>query len=313
MSGRIRELWFTADSPMEEIPPVDIHLIESKHVDQTYKIEVLQPARPVGRPPEPVPVVYATDGNWTFEIFKALSYLMQLGQADVPNFILVGISYASDFPHAGMYLRIRDYTAPPYPYWDPGGIKPIFDESVRPAGKDFHGGDDFRTFIAEEVIPLVDENYPTIPEDRTYFGHSGGGYFGLYTLWTQPELFRNYIVSSPGLVYHGFMPDGHWTEHNHFGLKLVEDIITLDDALDGKRLYLSAGGEEEFEPALGGWQLTSGLLRASKLFRQARVPGLEVMTEIFPNETHMTAWPIAFMHGVQACLGTRRVRDPVYF
>ena len=36
------------------------------------------------------------------------------------------------------------------------------------------------------------------------------------------------------------------------------------------------------------------------------------MTEVIPGETHMTVWPVAFTHGVQAMLGTRRVVDVVY-
>ena len=41
------------------------------------------------------------------------------------------------------------------------------------------------------------------------------------------------------------------------------------------------------------------------LMKSARIAGLEFMTEEFPGETHMTVWPQAFIHGVQAVFGTR--------
>jgi predicted alpha/beta superfamily hydrolase len=307
--------WFLRDTPKQEIPPVETHLIDSKNVDQTYRIQVMQPARNNGEEPPRVPVVYATDANWTFDMFKALSYLIQLGEADSPPYILVGISYPSEFPHAGMILRGRDFTFPPYPKWNREKIPRKFDEVLEPreGSKDFFGGEDFRNFIHEELIPFVDARYPTISGDRTYFGHSGGGYFGLYTMFSRPEVFKNYIVSSPGLVYHGLAADGQILDHNNFGLELAQTFAEAGGTLEGTRLYLSAGAEEDWEPALMGWEVTSGAYRFAKLLKQLRIPGLELMFEAFPNETHMTAWPIAFMHGVQAMLGSRRVYDCVYF
>jgi predicted alpha/beta superfamily hydrolase len=305
-----------------EFPPVQTHLIESKHVDQTFRIQVMQPGREAGDD-TPLPVVYVTDGNWTFDLFKGLSYLLQVSEHDAPPFILVGIGYPSDAPHAGMILRIRDFTAPPYPEWKIESLRSHFGKMglthtlhegtlwPNEGAPWFHGGEGFRTFIADEAIPLVESTYAADPARRTYFGHSGGGFFGLYTLFSQPELFANYLVSSPGLVYHGEMPGLH-LENDTFGLRMAEDFIASGRSLEGKRLYLSAGGEEEFEPALGGWQIVSGLVRMSKILRSAQLPGLEVLTEVIPGETHMTVWPISFMHGVQAMLGTRKVVDVVY-
>jgi predicted alpha/beta superfamily hydrolase len=262
-----------------------------------------------------MPVVYATDGNWTFDLFKSLSYLLQMAAEDAPPYILVGIGYPGDTPHAGSRLRGRDFTAPPYPNYDRDAVAPRYEGTLmpQPGTRTFHGGADFRTFMCEELIPFIDQTYDTILGDRTYFGHSGGGYFGLFTLFTQPEAFRNYIVSSPGLIYHGELPDGSVRDNDDFAMRLAREFIASGKSLDGIKLYLSAGAEEEFEPALLGWQLTSGVYRMAKLLRDAEIPGLELMTEIFPAETHITSWPIAFCHGIQAVFGTRRIVGSVYF
>jgi uncharacterized protein len=301
-------------------PEIETHLIRSKYVQQTFKIQVMQPGQRRGQSAR-FPVVYVTDANWTFDMFKSIAYLLQLSEGESPPFILVGIGYPTEFPHAGLRLRLRDFTAPPYPIWGVGWadwlqarFNTYYEGILSPeAGtKDFHGGEDFRSFIGRELIPFVDEKYQTVPGDRTYFGHSGGGYFGLFTLFTQSQLFKNYIVSSPGVIYHGEAPGGIVYDNNEFGLQMVRDFSASGKSLDNVRLYLSAGAEEEFEPAVENWRLTSSVQRLAKVISDTAIPGLELMIEIFPGETHTTAWPIAFMHGVQAMFGTRRICRAVY-
>lgn len=305
------------------VPPVETHLIRSKHVDQTFKIQVMQPARPRGDTRR-YPVVYATDGNWTFDMFKAISYLLQMSTQDAPPYILVGIGYPGESPHAGMTLRARDFTALPYPKWAPKWSDEDWERPFRQSkyegvllpekgARNFHGGEYFRDFLGEELIPFIDGKYATTGNDgRTYFGHSGGGYLGLFTMLTRPQFFRNYIVSSPGVICHGEGPGGIKYDNYEFGPQIVRDFAASGRSLNGVKLYLSAGSEEEFESAIANWRLTSSLQRLAKVFKDVAIPDLEVMTEIFPGETHITVWPIAFTHGVQAMLGTRRVFRSVY-
>jgi uncharacterized protein len=301
------------------VPPVQTHLIASRHVSQTFRVQVMLPGLRKGDERR-FPVVYATDGNWTFDMFKSISYLLQgSAEGDAPPFILVGIGYPGDSPYAGGILRARDFTAPPYPTWGDEWLEQRRAESdwegvllPEEGTRNHHGGADFRNFIEEELIPLIDENYPTVPGDRTYFGHSGGGFFGLYTLCTRPSMFKNYIVSSPGVIYHGEAPGGVHYDNDEFGLRMVRDFAASGPSLDGTRLYLSAGAEEEYEPAVANWRLTSSLERLAGVFGETAIPGLEVMTEIIPAEGHITVWPVAFVHGVQAVFGTRRVVRSLY-
>lgn len=296
-------------------PAIETHLISSKYVQQTFKIQVMQPVRKRGDTRR-FPVVYATDANSTFDIFKGISYRIQASEQDAPPFILVGIGYPSDSPFGGRLLRVRDFTFPPYPEVAVKSISPLYEgELVAEEGaKDFYGAEDFRRFIEKELIPFIDGKYPTVAGHRTYFGHSGGGFFGLFTLFTEPALFRNYIVSSPGLLFHGEVP-GITDRYQNYdcGARMAREFIASGRSLDGVKLYMSAGAEEEFEAGLGAWQMVSGFYQVAKLMKNATIPGLELMTELFPGETHTTACPIAFTHGVQAMLGTRRVLRSVYY
>jgi len=52
-------------------------------------------------------------------------------------------------------------------------------------------------FIRKDVFKFVEGNYRTEPNNRTYFGFSAGGVFGVYALMVQPDTFKNYILGSP--------------------------------------------------------------------------------------------------------------------
>jgi uncharacterized protein len=283
-------------------PPVETHLVRSKHVAQTFKVQVMQPPCKRGETTR-FPTVYASDGNLCFDMFKGISYLMQSPEPGGMRFILVAIGYPAETPPAGALLRARDLTFPLYPELarKPPPIEGVL--TPEEAAKDFRRAEDFQQFIEHELVPLIDEKYPTSPGDRTYVGHSAGGGFGLFTLFTRPQLFRNYVASSPGLIYHGRSTGGVEYENYDFVLQHARRFIESRQSLNGVRLYMSVGGEEEFEPNLGQWQLTSSFYRLAALLRGAAIPGLELTTEVFPRETHMTAWPVAFIHGMQTLFG----------
>jgi predicted alpha/beta superfamily hydrolase len=308
-----RDLWY--------FPPVDTHLIRSKHVTQTFQIQVARPPRKRSDTAR-LPVVYVTDGNEFFTLFKEYSRLMQLfGVHPCPSFILVGIGYPSDAPFSGMVLRHRDYC--PADYFIPNSEhQSLLDELVKSSwhleglllpeegikSTNFHGADNYRDFIGKELIPFIDENCETIPGDRTYFGHSGGGDFGLFTLCTETHLFRNYIISSPGLSH-------KWKEevHDH-GFLRVRELIASGKSLEGIKLYMSVGTEETFQPLYyqSGSQLTASFFRMAGLLKDAAIPGLDLMVEVIPGESHLSVWPIAFMHGVQAVFGMRRIGEILF-
>jgi hypothetical protein len=281
------------------------------YVCQTFKIQVMRPPQ---RRVETrrFPVVYVTDGNAVFDIFKGISRLIQSSECESPPFILVAIGYPGDSPCAGHLLRGRDLTFPGCPNYF-NGLQRLseWEGVVTPeAGtRDFSGAEDFQRFLGEELIPFIDEKYEALPGDRTYFGHSMGGGFGLFTLFTQKSLFRNYICSSPTLIYHGVTPNGTRYEHHDFLLQRTREFIATSNSLNGIRLYLSVGSEEQFEPIIANWQFTSSFYRMIALLAEAAIPGLTLMSEVLMSETHTTVWPIAFTHGVQAVFGRRRLHS----
>jgi predicted alpha/beta superfamily hydrolase len=286
--------------PTEFLPPVETHLVRSTCVAQTFKVQVMRPVRKEGEATR-FPVVYATDGNLTFDMLKGIAYLMQGSARDTPRFILVSIGYPGDSPAAGSLLRARDLLFPGYPRLSLQRATDVAGVLRAPSGSpDFGHASDFQSFLETELFPLIDTTYESVPGAQTYFGHSAGGGFGLFTLFTAAHLFKNYIISSPGLAFHGRSSAGVNYDHYEFMLERARTFVASGQSLPNVQLYLSVGSQEEQEPALAAWRLSSSVERFAQYLRAAAIPGLTFMSEVLAGETHATAWPIAFIHGVQA-------------
>ncbi|MDB6009724.1 MAG: alpha/beta hydrolase [Gammaproteobacteria bacterium] len=296
---------------LQYFPAVETHTLRSTHVSQTFQIQVMRPPQIRGKTRR-VPVVYVTDGNAAFDMCKGISWLMQGSERESPPFILVAIGYPGDSPCAGALLRGRDFSFPGCPDYL-SGLEVLSEwegiHTPEEGQKSFCGAEDFQRFLAEELIPFIDGKYETVRGDCTYFGHSMGGSFGLFTLFTQPELFRRYVLSSPAISYHGQTPNGAHYEKRDFLLQRARDFVASGKTLDGICLYMSVGTQEQFEPLIANWEFTSGFYRLTALLRKAAIPGLTLMTEALVGESHTTSWPIAFTHGIQAVFGTRMISN----
>jgi predicted alpha/beta superfamily hydrolase len=62
------------------------------------------------------------------------------------------------------------------------------------------GAEKFHKFIADELIPFMNNNY-RISAYSSIMGHSVGGTFITWSLLTQPGLFNGYIAINPDLHY----------------------------------------------------------------------------------------------------------------
>jgi uncharacterized protein len=274
------------------VPSVGTHRLESRQLGQSFQVEVMQPLMRRGEG-ERFPALYLTDGNLAFAAARSISHSLQL-TGEVRRFILVGIGYPGENPFAGTIVRGRDLS------WAdivglPAAPRASLIEGVSgfvPGQPSRLGAPAFLEFIRDELVGYVDGAYPTLQGERAFFGHSAGGGFGLYALFTEPRLFNRYILSSPAISYDG----------QDFGLELARKYIASGAALPAK-VVLTVGDQEELEPPLEKWQLVSSCARLSEALAEARIPGLDVTSEIIRGETHMGAWPIAFSQGVRAIYG----------
>lgn len=164
---------------MQAIGDAHYHHVESKNVGRDYHVFVKLPDAYDESADVSYPTVYVLDGGALFPLFAAYYRYLNFGQ-EVPDMIIVGISYGTDLPEDGNF-RSTDYSAPS-------------------EERDYWGGaGNYQLFLGNELLPLIEKNYRSDPGRRIVFGQSMGGQFVLYSALTQPDLFWGHIASNPAL------------------------------------------------------------------------------------------------------------------
>lgn len=102
-----------------------------------------------------------------------------------------------------------------------------------PPGTETGGADAFMRFLAQELLPQIDQRYRAA-RWRTLVGHSFGGLFGMHVLLHQPKLFDAYVLASPSL----------WWGQGQALTTLRAQWSQLQPALAGRVLFMSSGRNE---------------------------------------------------------------------
>ena len=209
------------------------------------------------------PVLYVLDGDISFGMATSIARYLQFGNT-IPELIIVGIGYGALRKSKGND-RNRDYT--------------ISNNRNRPGSG---GAPKFRKFLQEELLPYIDDEFRTIPDDRTLNGYSLGGLFALYTLFTEPELFNRYIIGSPHLA---------WDNFRIFNVQ-EEAFNSFDDI--NARLFISVGSEQSqetyFEP----------IDSMVTVIQEKGYQNLKLYTKVFDGGTHLICPPEALTYGLVA-------------
>ncbi len=274
--------------PPVVVPALETHLIDSGRVDQQYRIEVMQPLRRRDEA-QRFATLYLTDANAHFGMASGIVRQLQLA-GEIDRFILVGIGYPGDNPLAGELLRRRDYIPPGRGRLSVASVARLIDGVIRPPVETVGRADDFLAFVGEELIPFIDDRYPTIAGERGYAGHSLGGGLGVHAMLTRPALFGRYIIASPSLSFDG---DDYL---------LAEAAARIAAGADlGARLFLGVGAEEELAEAdaIAKARMVSSACRLAAMLREADLPDLDLSLAIHPGETHASVWPVTLTHGLR--------------
>jgi predicted alpha/beta superfamily hydrolase len=201
------------------------------------------------------PVLYVLDGDIAFGMAASISRYLQIGN-NIPETIVVGIGYGW-LNKSVVKKRYRDYRP------DQTG-----------------GADNFMEFINKELIPYIDSNYKTIPDDRTIIGYSLGGLFCMYTLFTSPESFNCYIIGSPNLS---------WDNYSIYSYEEKSPEKISDKKLN---IFISVGSEESedryFNP------VDSLVTR----IQEHNYSGVSLETKVFDGSGHLEGPPESLTHGL---------------
>jgi uncharacterized protein len=152
---------------------------ESKEVGRPFHIYVRLPMDYAANPEKKYPVVYLLDGDTLFPILGANHLFLHFDE-NLPEAIVVGIAYGSFDP--AINRRDYDFSAP--------AVDAKANQGGAPA---------FHAFVKKELLPTIESRFRTDPERRILYGNSRGGYFVLWSAFTDPDLFWGRIVSNPSL------------------------------------------------------------------------------------------------------------------
>lgn len=155
--------------PLDHLPALsgDYFRHQSASLRRPFHIYVRLPADYSAQPDRIYPIVYLLDGDSLFPILAA-NHLFLTYDEQLPEAIVVGIAYGSFDP--SINRRDVDFTLP--------------------------GAAAFQSFLKTELIPLVERRYRADPARRILFGQARGGFFILYSAFTDPDLFWGRIASN---------------------------------------------------------------------------------------------------------------------
>jgi predicted alpha/beta superfamily hydrolase len=267
--------------PQVTIPNTELHFLHSKYVDQVYKLLIAKPEN-YDETDIRYPVLIVLDGDAIFGMVTEMVRIMQL-ERDIPQMLIVGIGYPSNVFGEIMALRQRDDTPTVQPdeeEWLSTTFGIELQENRRYSG----GAAQFLRFIAQELVPFLNDRLRINLEDLTIGGWSYGGLFSLYAMFQTDSPFKRYIILSPSIA---------WDDR----VILKEESRYAGEHTDlPAKLFLSAGGNESE-------RMVANLGELEQILRDRDYEGLEMSVAVFDNETHLSVLPGALSRGIHAIYG----------
>ncbi len=216
--------------------------IYSSILKEQRSIKIVLPENYKPGSDEKYETIFLTDGEWILEPF---SFIYKFAKAEnyVPPVILVALP--NTYPDKANQ-RDRDFL-------------PVHVPEPAISG----GADKFISFLKEELIPYIEKKYPANGV-RSLYGHSYGGVFSAYVLFSQPELFDSYYSTDPAYWY-----------NNHYIIDLASK--NLANIKSDKVLWI-AGIESTYK--------NMGQDRMDSLLKLKAPENLRWKFVTFPNEKH---------------------------
>jgi uncharacterized protein len=243
--------------------------IISKINGATYPLKISLPGSYLNSDKK-YPVVYMLDAYSSFGMMTEMQRLLAFDK-ELPEVIIIGISSkgnSKDF----IYNRARDFT----PTFIPTNEIPEDIHVMTPASG---GADKFLEFINKELIPFVESKFRCLKNDRTLVGHSYGGLFSFYTLFTKPEVFNRYVIISPAVFW-----------DNEFIQKKEKKYFTGNKSLNA--VVYTVVGSAESSYMIEPWK------RLTESIQNHNYSGLRFVNKIAEGETHYTIMPYLVTHGL---------------
>jgi len=246
-----------------------------------YEVFVSLPASYESNTQRRYPVLYVTDADYAFPIIRQIARRVNLEGPVIEEFILIGLSYARG--DDGRVSRNRDYTPTPN---GPSSARDIV-----------HGqGAAYQTYLKTHAIPFIESRFRADPARRVFLGHSYGGLLGAQILFTEPTLFRTYILGSPSF----------WFDQRHI-MSMEADYARAHRDLSADVFMYVASYETPGDNTRNTRvDMVGGVQAMERVLRSRAYPGLQIRSIILDNEDHLTVAPVGFTRALMAVLPAER-------
>jgi len=242
------------------------------------------------------PVFYVLDPQTSF---ATLTETVRNHESMFGPVVIVGVGYETE---AEQRNRMFDLSLPGT---DPLTLPAMFRDGYGPYG----GAADFLAFLKDELKPAVTAITKIDADREALFGHSLGGLFVLYALFTQPDSFDTYVAGSPSI----------WWGNKLLLQELPGFKSRLAQRRSTQRLLMTMGGLEfQTNPEelrliqqmnLAGAEelprvvdMLGNAAALAKELTSLSTAGLQVEYVVFPEETHNSVIPAYLSRGARFTL-----------
>ncbi|TPK88141.1 alpha/beta hydrolase [Mesorhizobium sp. B2-4-13] len=279
------------------IADTTVHDFVGKSGGDPWRVFIHVPSGPM--PEAGWPVLYMTDGNAV--IGTAVDAMRAQALYPAGTNVGWGVIVAIGYPVEGAYDPLRRS-------WDlgppPGRTYPPFHEGTPEVRTG--GAGDFLAFIEAELKPWVASRTRIDESRQALYGHSFGGLFALYALFTRPLSFSTFIAASPAIYWEDRVIDRFLERFEAAVPGLKADVILSAGEYETEKLAPFQVGAEDEEKRLAQKKLilTDEFARAMAE-RLDALPGLRASFELHAGENHMSILPVTVNRAVQAAFAVR--------
>lgn len=218
------------------------------------------------------PVIYVLDGEKYFHVLSGMVKNQSSGYYPlIPECIVVAIKNTN---------RSRDLT-------------PTVDSSLSYKNG---GANTFATFLRDELVPEINNNYNTL-DYKILIGHSFGGLFAMHTLFEESIDFNAFIAIDPSL----------WWDNEVVVKKLENSMATVN--LKGHTLFLANANSigNQKEPSKQHQAHFLAKKNMLKLLESESFKNLNLHTKYYENEDHGSVVLPSFIDGLRSVFNGFRI------
>jgi predicted alpha/beta superfamily hydrolase len=160
-----------------------------------------------------------------------------------------------------------------------------------------HGeGPAYQAYLKSQAIPFIEDRFRADPARRVLLGHSYGGLLGAQILFTDPGLFRTYVLGSPSF----------WFDRRHIMTMEAAYARTHHDLPADVFMYIGAFEVPGDSPRNSEVDMVGDLRTMERVLTSRNYPGLRVRSTVLEDEDHLTVAPVGFTRALMAVLPAQR-------